>query len=224
MGALALTSTDLRVFEDGPRVKDLRLAEVLGFDRPRDIRKVIQRNLSRLERHGMVCAIVAQTSDKGGRPALEYWLNERQGYRLCMWSEAPNADVVQEQMADVFYPHRHGELVQLNPTLESMQRQIDEMQTVIAMFVTGQSSSFQQALPIHPKLFPYHRADGAVRRQARPRWWHDEAKRAWMLENYRIGTIDQAVARATDLFGEGAICRSAIGRFWKNFDDIVRAH
>ncbi len=38
-----LVLQDLRVFDnDDPRVHDLRVAERLGFERPRDIRQLIQ--------------------------------------------------------------------------------------------------------------------------------------------------------------------------------------
>jgi hypothetical protein len=35
-----------------PRILDLRFAETLGFERPRDIRKLIERNEHELERYG----------------------------------------------------------------------------------------------------------------------------------------------------------------------------
>ena len=109
MGALNLT--DLQLVEDQPRVLDLKIAERLGFDRPRDIRKLVDRNLARLSRRGEVCAVMAQTSDVGGRPGTEYWLTKWQAIKICMWSDAPNADAVQDEIADVFDAYTDGKLV-----------------------------------------------------------------------------------------------------------------
>ncbi|CAK0764288.1 hypothetical protein WCLP8_3650002 [uncultured Gammaproteobacteria bacterium] len=89
-GACALTIDDIEIIDNGePRVHDLRLAKVLGFKQPRDIRKLIERHLKTLERLGGVCATVAQTSAKGGRPAQEYWLTKRQAAFLTT-SRKPN--------------------------------------------------------------------------------------------------------------------------------------
>jgi hypothetical protein len=53
-----------------PRFHDLRVAERLGFTRPRNIRKLIERNLPDLGGYGEVCSMVEQTSEQGGRPPL----------------------------------------------------------------------------------------------------------------------------------------------------------
>ena len=58
-----ISTEDLRVLDDGPRVRDLRLAEALEFERPRDIRKLIERNTNELERYGVICATVAQNAE-----------------------------------------------------------------------------------------------------------------------------------------------------------------
>lgn len=85
-----------------PRVHDLLLAEKLGFDQPRDIRKLIKRNEAKLLRFG-VCATVAQTSgDLGGRPATEFYLNQKQAIFICMKSETEKAFDVQADIVRVF--------------------------------------------------------------------------------------------------------------------------
>ena len=113
MGAVALRTADLREFDGEPRLLDLRLAEVLGFEQQRDIRKLIKRNIARLERHGAIFSTMARfPGQRRGPAATQYHLNEKQAYRLCMWSEAPNADAVQEQMVEVFFAYRHGRLVE----------------------------------------------------------------------------------------------------------------
>lgn len=109
-----ITAQDLQVIEGKPRVLDLKIAERLEFERPRDIRKLIERNLERLSRRGEVCAIMAQTTDIGGRPGTEFWLTKWQAIKICMWSEAPKADTVQDEIADVFDAYTDGKLVPPN--------------------------------------------------------------------------------------------------------------
>ncbi len=46
---------DLLVLDEGPRIFDLKLAEALGFERPRKIRDLIERNLEELSRYGAIC-------------------------------------------------------------------------------------------------------------------------------------------------------------------------
>ncbi len=93
-----------------PRVRDLDLAEKLGFDRPRDIRKLIERNMAEISGLG-VCATVAQTSGpKGGRPTSEYHLNEEQALLVSVLSNAPNAAAVRAMLIRVFVAYRRGEL------------------------------------------------------------------------------------------------------------------
>lgn len=100
----------LKQFDDGPRALDLDIAKRLGFDRPRDIRKLIERNITELERFG-VCATVAQTSGpKGGRPGKEYWLNEEQALSVSAASDAQNAAEVRHMLIKVFVAWRRGEL------------------------------------------------------------------------------------------------------------------
>ena len=47
-----LQAHDLTVLDDEPRVIDLRIAEALEFERPRDIRKLVERNADELGRYG----------------------------------------------------------------------------------------------------------------------------------------------------------------------------
>lgn len=91
-----------------PRILDVRLAEALGFDRPRDIRKLVERHREGLNRFGEVCATVAQTTRRGGRPGQEFWLNERQALYLCTKSETPNATEITIQMVEIFYRVKNG--------------------------------------------------------------------------------------------------------------------
>lgn len=89
---------------DEPRVLDLQIGERLGYDRPRDFRKLIRR----LERLGVLRPgehfdardTVAQTS--GGRPTREYLLNEAGVLTAMTRSEKPPAIAVVSNMVAAF--------------------------------------------------------------------------------------------------------------------------
>lgn len=223
MGALALTSSDLRPFEDAPRIKDLRLAEALGFEQPRDIRKLIKRNIARLEQHGQVCAMMARTSSKGGRPTFEYWLNERQAYRLCMWSAAANADAVQEQMVEVFYAYRHGHLTESNPTLAALTQRIDEIQASIRLFTISQEQYFARSLAFHPKMHPLNKPDGRRRHYKHPKFWPDIEVRERVIALCGQTEISKAADALKQEYGDRAPSRSALHRFWQKLGPVMRS-
>jgi site-specific DNA-cytosine methylase len=77
---------------DEPRIRDIDLAEKLGYARPRDIRKLIERLLKdgRLK-DVKVCATVAQTS--GGRPGKEYHLTRNQALKVAAHADTNIADI-----------------------------------------------------------------------------------------------------------------------------------
>lgn len=94
-----------------PRIQDLQLAERLGFSQPRDIRKLIGRNLEKLNQIS-VCATMAQTpGELGGRPTKAYYLNEKQSIFICMKADTVNAFEVQMEIIDVYTAYRHGNLI-----------------------------------------------------------------------------------------------------------------
>ncbi|WP_319499311.1 hypothetical protein [uncultured Cohaesibacter sp.] len=103
MTATILSISDINTsINHEPRMLDVKLAEALGFARPRKIRDVISRHLEALQQLGeVVCPTVGQTS-KGGRPGKEYWLTKKQALYLCTKSETPNATEVTIQMVEVF--------------------------------------------------------------------------------------------------------------------------
>lgn len=112
MGALAIS--DLRMLDGEPRVKDLRLGEVLGFGRPRRIRAVVRNNFKELRLHGEVRRDARRTQE-GGAPAEEYLLNEAQAVLVCMFSRTNEAAEVRRQIIQVFLAWRHGELTRSTP-------------------------------------------------------------------------------------------------------------
>lgn len=104
------TIADLNTeIDDEPRVLDVVLGEGLGFDRPRDVRKLVERNLQEIQMYG-VCATVAQTTGpKGGRPGKAYYLNEPQALLICMFSNTARAAEVRKMLIDVFMEYRRSQ-------------------------------------------------------------------------------------------------------------------
>lgn len=69
-------------------VRDVDLAERLGYAQPRQIRELIKRWKDGLG----VCRTVRKTAEsQGGRPGVEYWLTEPQAYFVIAKSETPRA-------------------------------------------------------------------------------------------------------------------------------------
>lgn len=221
MGALILSAADVREIDGEPRVLDVRLGEVLGMAQPLNIRDTIRKNANRLQRHGAFFTRHVKNGQRG-RPSTEYYLNERQAYRLCMWSEAPNADAVQEQMTEVFYAYRHGQLVSpsYDPWREEMsdlRKNIDELRALVEMHHAWNSPDLSKAITRSPSVFRYTHADGRVRRQRHVKWQHDEAVMEAVVATHRRMTLDDATASLVDRFGpDRAPSRSSLGRFWKN--------
>lgn len=134
-----LAITDLHLFANEPKVQDLRLAEILGFERPRDIRELIKRNAEELENLGGLFHRIKNVNDYdglpydtanlqslGGRPATEYWLNEEQALLLCMFARTVKARSARREIIRVFLAWRHGHLTPTTPTLNEIIDVIDE--------------------------------------------------------------------------------------------------
>lgn len=109
MNDLAISDLNTKVAAD-PRIEDIRLAQALGIDRPRNIRQLIERHRTALERFGDVCCTAQQTSSKGGRPGKTYWLNKKQALFICTKSETANATETTIQMVEVFDAWQSGSL------------------------------------------------------------------------------------------------------------------
>jgi len=98
-----LTASDLDItINHEPRIHDLRLAEALGFKKPRDIRPLIERHADALERLGKVCRTVRQTSSRGGRPSAEFWLTKKQAIYIATKAETERATEITIQIVEVF--------------------------------------------------------------------------------------------------------------------------
>lgn len=95
--------------KDEPRIRDIDLAERLGYERPEAIRDLIKR----LIRDGKlndneVFRVVRKTSELGGRPPTEFWLTEAQALKVIAKSEAAMADPILDDMIRVYMAVRRG--------------------------------------------------------------------------------------------------------------------
>jgi len=107
---ISIQGYDLHLIDDKPMVKDLDLAERLGFSRDRDIRKIIKRLIdSGSIMVNEVCDTVAQTPS-GGRPSKVYFLGEKAVLKVITKSETEKADQITDEMIDVFIDYRNGNL------------------------------------------------------------------------------------------------------------------
>ena len=97
----------LTVLNGEPRVYDITLGERLGFDRPRDIRKIIKRNEAKLLTFGG-CATVARVVE--GNETAEFYLNQKQALFVCMKSETDRAFDVQADIIRVYDAYLGGDL------------------------------------------------------------------------------------------------------------------
>lgn len=90
-----------------PRIRDLDLAERLGYARPRKIRDLIERLVSEEKMSAiMVRPTVGQTS--GGRPGREYWLTREQAILVIAKSETETAYLLLNEVVNVFIAFLDG--------------------------------------------------------------------------------------------------------------------
>lgn len=101
-----------------PRVAHQRLAKALGMSRSNELARLIERNYEELERYGVVCGMIPQTTPKGGRPGKTYWLNEPQALLVTIRSDAPLAAEVRQSLINVFMAYRHGTLAVPQPDMD----------------------------------------------------------------------------------------------------------
>jgi len=112
--------------DEEPRMLDTDVAKRLGFERPRDIRKLIERVWSEGQRPA-IRATVARKGP-GRRPEGEYWLTEAQILKVCARSETPVAEAILDEMIAVYMLARRGLLTPTPPSFdaEALARMIDE--------------------------------------------------------------------------------------------------
>lgn len=105
-------------FDGEPRIRDILLGERLGYERPRDVRKVIERNKKELGQHSR-CATVARLVERSGRGVQrvdEYWLNEAQALLVCMFARTEVAAQVRKALVEIFMAWREGRVTPAEAT------------------------------------------------------------------------------------------------------------
>lgn len=92
-------------FDDGvPRIRDVDLAERLGYGRPADIRELVRRLIASKKLNEI--ALIRTVRKSGGRPAEEFWLTEEQALFVAARSETPRAVLILKAIIDVFMAAR----------------------------------------------------------------------------------------------------------------------
>lgn len=89
---------EFHAIDGEPRIRDLDLAEKLGYERPRKIRDLIAEFANEIE----VCPVQGRTSERGGRPADEYWLTEAQALFVVAKSETSKATEILKLVISAF--------------------------------------------------------------------------------------------------------------------------
>jgi hypothetical protein len=92
-----------------PLIRDLDWGERLGYDRPRNIRKLIK-GLAEAGKLGLVVRFAAERTSLGGAPTDEYYLTEAQALLVAAKSETEPAFQILQAMIAVFLTARRGGL------------------------------------------------------------------------------------------------------------------
>lgn len=117
------------------KIRDLDLGEKLGYARPRDIRKLIERLMKEGRLPGVYVRAIwrAREMPNGGtrqEEVQEYWLNERQALKVIAKSETDIADKILDQVNDVFIQVRRNKValtLPLNPVVHELQAKANHL-------------------------------------------------------------------------------------------------
>ena len=115
VGAWTLTTT--AATDEEPRIRDLDLAERLGYERPRKIRDLIDRLLreEKLNDIHQRPAVGRRAGQVAAQPVTEFWLTEAQALKVVAKSETAKADAILDEVIAVFIAARRGLLPQAPP-------------------------------------------------------------------------------------------------------------
>ncbi|WP_417586000.1 hypothetical protein [Nitrincola sp.] len=124
MSAKSLTISDLNheITPNEPRIQDLRLGVRLGFERARDIRKIIERNEVELEAYG---SLAPQRRKSRGQPFTEYHLNEAQALLICMFARTDKAAQVRKEVIAVYLALRGATIKPQYPLTQEQRLKIE---------------------------------------------------------------------------------------------------
>lgn len=243
MSTVALRAEDLKVVRCEPRVGHDKLASILGFSRPKGVRRLVTRHYGELSGYGdVVSAQVAATgaglsagaaASAGGRPGEVVYLNEAQALLVCMFARTNEAAAARKQIVEVFLAYRHGKLVPVgrkgagkdrDAPWSLMEQRIKRLEKLMAMQDKVETEAFARAVAYAPTILFLDGPNGKRKQQRRPRWWHDREVREACIASHRQMTIDIAVASLEATFGKPrAPSRSSLGRFWKVLDEVRAA-
>lgn len=218
----ALTISDLTPMAGEPTVPDVRLGEVLGFQRPRAVRQLIERNAEEVARYG---PLATRRGKSRGQSFNEFYLNEGQALVLCALAQTPRAADVRFQLIQVFVAWRRGELVEAADSPDATVVVLQRLERRLAALESagGQLSSLAAEPENSARALTYADAIWAFegRRQIRPSFWFDVPVRGLILAGHRQMTIDRCRALCVETYGEDRTpSRSSLGRFWKALDRL----
>lgn len=95
-----------------PMVADLELGERLGYERPRDIRRVIKSLIESGQiKPEEVRAAERKPSAAGGRPSIGYLLNEKGTLKVIVKSDTTKSIEITDEIIDVFIAARNGKSI-----------------------------------------------------------------------------------------------------------------
>ncbi len=239
----ALTVSDLTLMANEPCVSDRKLSDALGFERPTRVRELVARHRDEMVSHGDVFhrslrrnptnlsasdglpQADAKPSSRGGRPVVEYYLNEAQALLVCMFARTEKAAAIRKQVIAVFLAWRRGELVAADAAPD---RTVEILQRLEARLSALESAGLQMqsvADDPGPTVLALTHARELWTAGHRPRWWHDLEVRHLALTTHRQMSLDRAKAQIVDNLGaERAPSRSSLHRFWCQLDRLKDAN
>lgn len=151
MSALTINGWSLDASGDEPRIRDIDLAERLGYERPTDIRYLVKR----LAKDGKISdsdivRTVRRNAGERGRPATEYWLTEEAALLVVTRSETAIATALTREIISVFRAYYRGQLapvVQPAAIPAEYTTAIGELRATIATLAARVEALSRPALP-----------------------------------------------------------------------------
>lgn len=213
-----LTIRDVSEVAGEPRVVDLRLAEVLGFEKLHNIRQLIERNAAELDDYGELVSTVERSADTRGRgrPGVAYWLNEGQALLVCMFSRTERAAAIRRQVIAVFLDWRHDRRPAPPPAAIDAFTAMEQRLAAVEMAVRFQSDIGNRALSLAVTHLPIWRTG------QRPKFWGDVEVREFLTAAHRQMTMVAVRAAAIERFGPARVpSMAAFCRYWKRLDQAL---